>query len=298
MSSFAIALVALAISVEHGARERKGRHDAGAVAAVNAGFFDVFHDRADDRDLAVGDAIDVHLDRILEKAIDQDRAARADLDRAPHVAAQILRVIDQLHRASAENERRPNEHGITDPLGDRDRFVFARGGAARRLAQPEPVEHLGEKFAVFRQLDAFRRRADDRDAGRLQSGGEIERRLAAELHDHALRFLLFVNVEHVFVRERLEVKFVARVVVGRNGFRIRVHHDGLDPELAQGESGVDAAVVELDPLADAVRSAAEDHDLAFRVRADLVFARRRWNNNTACRLRTPRRRYRRGGKWG
>ena len=40
---------------------------------MNAGFFDVLHDRADDRDLAVGDAIDIHLGRVFEKAIDQDR---------------------------------------------------------------------------------------------------------------------------------------------------------------------------------------------------------------------------------
>ncbi len=157
-NSFAIALVALVISSRIAARKGKSRDDAGAVAAVNARFLDVLHDRAHDRDLAVGDAIDIHLDRVLEKTIDQDRALRADLDRAPHVAAQIFRVIDQLHRAPAQNKRRPNEHRITDPLGDRDRFVFTDGGAARRLAQPEPVEHLGEKFAVFGQLDAFRLR--------------------------------------------------------------------------------------------------------------------------------------------
>ena len=187
---------------------------------MNAGLLDVFHDRADDRDLAVGDAIDIHLDRVLEKAVDQDRAARADLDRAPHVAPQVIRVINQFHRAAAENERRPNEHRIADPLGDRDCLVLADGGAARRLAQPEPIEHLGEKFSVLGQLDAFRLRADDRHAGGLQSGGEIERRLSAELHDHALGHFLFVNVEDVLVRQRLEVEFVARVVVGRNRFRV------------------------------------------------------------------------------
>ncbi len=104
----------------------------------------------------------------------------------------------------------------------------------------------------------------------FQSGGEIERRLSAELHDHALRLFLFVDVEHVFERQRLEVEFVARVVVGRDRLRVRVDHDGFDPEFAQGEGGVDAAVVELDALADAVRPAAEDHDLAFRVGATLV----------------------------
>ena len=106
----------------------------------------------------------------------------------------------------------------------------------------------------------------------FKPGSEIERRLTAELHDHALRHFLFVNVEDVLVGERLEVEFVARVVIGRDGFRIRVDHDRFDPELAQGEGGVDAAIVEFDSLADAVWSAAEDHDFAFRARADLVLA--------------------------
>ena len=107
-------------------------------------------------------------------------------------------------------------------------------------------------------------------AGGFQAGGEIERRLAAELHDHAFRFFLFVNVEHVLVGERLEVEFVAGVVIGRNRFRVGIDHDGFDLELAKSEGGVDAAVVEFDSLADAVWAAAEDHDFAFRARADLV----------------------------
>ena len=55
-------------------------------------------------------------------------------------------------------------------------------------------------------------------------------------------------------------KQVAGVVVGADGLGVRVDHDRLDAHLAQGEAGVAAAVVELDPLADAVRPAAEDHD--------------------------------------
>ena len=36
------------------------------------------------------------------------------------------------------------------------------------------------------------------------------------------------------------------------------------PSSLQGEGGVDAAVVELDALADPVRAAAQDHDLRLR----------------------------------
>src|SRR5690606_21310578 len=44
--------------------------------------------------------------------------------------------------------------------------------------------------------------------------------------------------------------------------RVAVDHDGLVARLPEREAGVHAAVVEFDPLADAVGTAAEDHHLA------------------------------------
>ena len=101
---------------------------------------------------------------------------------------------------------------------------------------------------------------------------EIQRRLPAELRDGAPAFLPLVNVQHVLQRERLEEQFVAGVVIGGNGFRIRVHHDGFEAILLERERGVDAAVIELDALPDAIRAAAENHHLLRRVAFDLVVA--------------------------
>jgi len=58
--------------------------------------------------------------------------------------------------------------------------------------------------------------------------------------------------------QRLEVQPRRRVVVRGDGLGVRVHHDGLEALVAQRERGVAAAVVELDPLADAVGTPAED----------------------------------------
>src|SRR3546814_12638148 len=60
---------------------------------------------------------------------------------------------------------------------------------------------------------------------------------------------------------RSEGEAVRGVVIRRHRLRIAVHHDGFIAGLAEGIGGVDAAVVELDALADAVRPAAEDHHL-------------------------------------
>jgi hypothetical protein len=69
------------------------------------------------------------------------------------------------------------------------------------------------------------------------------------------------DLQHVLQGQRLEVEAVRGVVVGGDGFRVAVDHDGLVPVLAQRQRRVHAAVVELDALADAVGTAAQHHDL-------------------------------------
>ena len=66
-----------------------------------------------------------------------------------------------------------------------------------------------------------------RHARRLERARQLERRLPAELHDHAFRLLALHDLEHVLERQRLEVQLVRRVEVGRDGLRIRVDHDRL-----------------------------------------------------------------------
>ena len=102
------------------------------------------------------------------------------------------------------------------------------------------------------------------------AAGELQRRLAAELDDDAdeLAGLLLgaQDLQHVLGRQRLEIEPVGGVVVGRDGFRVAVDHDRLEAGLAQRKGRVAAAIVELDALADAVRTAAEDDDLLARRR--------------------------------
>ena len=122
----------------------------------------------------------------------------------------------------------------------------------------QPAQNVGELLPVFGVLDRIDAGADDRHAGIGQRPGQVQRRLPAELHDHAVGLHPVADVQHVLGRQRLEEQQVAGVVVGADGLGIRVDHDRLDAQLAQGEAGMAAAVVELDSLADAVGSAAED----------------------------------------
>jgi len=264
----------VADAVLHRVAEAEGRDDAGAVAGVDAGFFDVLHDGADDGRFAVADAIDIDLGGVFEEAVHEHGAVGRGLDGVLHVVGEFGVAIDDLHGAAAEHEAGAHEAGVADLCGDGQGLLQRGGGAAGGLVQTEIVEQLGEHLAVFGELDVLRRGADDADAVFFEAFGEIQRRLAAELDDDAEHLVVdvfaLVDVEHVFEREGLKVELVGGIVVGGDGLGVGVDHDGLEAELAQGEAGMDAAVVELDALADAVRAATEDHDFLAVVVAHLV----------------------------
>ena len=132
-----------------------------------------------------------------------------------------------------------------------------------RCVEAEPVEHRGEVLAVFRHLDAGRRSPDNVGAVGLEGSREVQRGLPAELHDDRIALFPLVNIEHIFEGQRLEVKLVTCVIVGRNRLRVGVDHDCFPPHVAKSKSGVDAAVVEFDPLPDPIGPAPEDHDPLF-----------------------------------
>ena len=144
-----------------------------------------------------------------------------------------------------------------------------------RLAQIELVEQFLEALAVLGEIDRVRRSAEDRHAFRFQFAGQLERGLAAILNHNAqqgaIRALGLDQFERVLDRQRLEIEAVGGVVIGRDGFRIAVHHDGLDIHVGEGKGGVAAAIIEFDALADPVGSATEDDRLFASGRFGLAF---------------------------
>ncbi len=76
------------------------------------------------------------------------------------------------------------------------------------------VEHALEAVAVFGEVDGVRRGAEDRHVGRLQRARQLQRGLAAELHDHAVQravaALFRDDLQHVLGGERLEIEPVRR----------------------------------------------------------------------------------------
>src|SRR5690606_29705376 len=173
------------------------------------------------------------------------------------------------HIAGAHHQR------IADVGGVRHGFGLGARRAVGRLAQTQLVEQLLEALAVFGHVDGFGAGADDGHTVGFERARQLQRGLAAILDDHAHRVFFVDDFEHVFERERLEVQAIGSVVVGGDGFRVAIDHDGLVPVVAQGQGGVHAAVVELDALPDTVGAAAEHDDFLAvgRLRLALVFVR-------------------------
>ena len=242
---------------------------------MHASFLDMLHDAADIQLLAIEQRVDVDFHGILQELVDKQRGRQTAgddgvglgfLQCAIDVLAQLGVVVDNFHATAAEHVARTDQHRVSDGVRGLAGLVQAQRGAVARRVHVGLLQHLAEELTVFGQINGFRRGAENRNACGLQSGGQGQRGLAAELDDDALdrTHLLFglVDLEHVFEGERLEIQTVGHVVIGRHGLRVAVNHDRVIV-LAQFLHGVHTGVVELDALADAVRTGAEDdHGLA------------------------------------
>src|SRR5262249_22535430 len=178
--------------------------------------------------------------------------------------------MDDFHSPTTQDVRRSNYQRIADILRKLHRLLLGARSAVGRLAQLEVVQQLLEAFAVFGGIDHVGRGADDRHAVGFQGLSQFERRLSAVLYDDAERLFPVDDFQHVFQGYWLEIQTVGGVVVGRDGFRIAVDHDGFETIFAQGHYRMYAAIVEFDALPDPVRPAAQHDD--FFPFADLGFA--------------------------
>ncbi len=219
--------------VQHVLGKRARWQRAGAVTRVNTGFLDVFHDAGYEDVLAIAQRIHVHFNGVRQVAIEQQRVLaqkRVDLaglvvgvtlldilrheagNRIQQVALQHAFIVNDLHGAATENVGRANDQREAD-FGRHDAGLLdGIGNAIVRLRQIELHQQLLETVAVFGKVDHIGCRAKDRDTVLFERFGKLQRRLAAELHDNADQFTLFLlspqNFDHVFGRQWLEIEAV------------------------------------------------------------------------------------------
>ena len=175
---------------------------------MNAGFLDMLHDADDEGVLAVAQAVDVDLGGVGQIAVEQQRVvaehgvdlaglvvrvARLDVARhqlgqgAEQIIVELVLLADDLHRAAAQHIGRAHHQRQAEIGRHQPRLLDRIGDAVLRLLQPQLVEHALEAVAVFGEVDGVGRGAEDRHVGGFQRARQLERGLAAELHDHAVQ---------------------------------------------------------------------------------------------------------------
>src|ERR1017187_257167 len=239
---------------------------------MNSSFFNMLHYSADnDGPIFIAHGIDIEFESIFQESVNQDRMAWADAASVRHVFRNCFRPITNFHCAPTQNITRTDENRVTDLHGNPDRLIRFESCAIRRTFDFQPVDEFAESFAVLGNVDHIGGCTEYWNACRFKLLCKLERGLPTESNDYAIRLFKVYDVHHIFESERLEVKLVASVVIGRDGFGIAIYHYCLDTFFFKRERGMYAAIIELDSLADSVRSTAKYHNF-FLVGSDrLVF---------------------------
>ena len=183
--------------------------------------------------LAVGDGVDIDLDRVLQIAVDQHRAGARDI--APRGACSGRA---RLRRGRSPSPARPAHRTAGSPPDS-------------RCARPPPPPPRRRRRCRCRagagRACASRPWKRSRSSARSIASGEVPRIGISARSNAAASFsgvcppnctmtpskvpralLDAHDLEHVLGGQRLEIEPVGGVVIGRDGLRVAVDHDRLD----------------------------------------------------------------------
>jgi len=231
---------------------------------MNARFLDVLHDAPMTTAPVASAMASTSNSKASRGLVDEHRVLRRRVDGVRHVSIERVDVVDDRHPAPAKDVRRPDHDRESDGRGRRR----APPGARLRAAAGCVISMLDKSGG-----DRFRSSARSIESGDVpriatpacwSASASLSGVCPPNCTRHDTRrppTLRLDDAHHILGRWRLEVQPIGRVVVGRHRFRIAVDHHRLEAFFAQGERRVTAAVIELDSLADAVGSAAEDDHL-------------------------------------
>ena len=145
---------------------------------------------------------------------------------AAEVVGQAVARVDDLHRAAAEHVATGGRAAGSRPRrpAASASSIVVRG--ARRAAPCSPAARAASPKRPRSSARSIESTLVPRigTPASCEPGGQLERRLAAELDDDALGLLDVDDAEHVLERQRLEVQAVGGVVVGGDRLGVAVDH--------------------------------------------------------------------------
>ena len=206
--------------------------DRDRITRVHADRVDVLDRTHDDR-IVGGVAHELEFvflpseDRLFE----QHLARGALMEPIPHHSDQLVTGVRETTAETAHGERRSDDQGVTEILGEIDRL----GNIVRNVAACDigaAIEHqLLEDLAIFALVDRVEVRADQFDAVFLEDAvfveldGGVQRRLPTQRREYRIRTLLGDDRLDDFPGDGFDVGGVGEVGVGHDRGRVRVDQD-------------------------------------------------------------------------
>ncbi len=204
---------------------------------MDPGLLDMLHDAGDFDIVAVGDGVDVDLDRVLQIAVDQHRARSRGADRMRHVAVEAGG-----DRARSPSPARPAHRTGGSPPDSRCAAPPPRPRRPnRRCRSPAGAGRAGsaapESAAGPRPGRSHRARCRGSGSVRASSAaasfsGVCPPNCTMTPSKRPAPLLDPDDLDHVLGGQRLEIEPVGGVVIGRDGLRVAIDHDRLDAGLA------------------------------------------------------------------
>ena len=219
---------------------------------------DVLHHAGNEYVPAVGD--DVHLQLGAHHVfVHQHGVLNSVLQDPPHIAPQMFLVVHDGHVLPADDVGGAQQHRVAEALCRSRGFFLGQHAAAPGTLDAVFFQQGVKPFPVLRNVDSFRRGAENRDAVAVQESGQADGGLPTERHHYANGLLHFNDVHHILRTKRLEVQPIRRVVVCGDGFRVVVDDYHVIAEFFQRPDAVHRGVIEFNSLSDPDRTGSQHH---------------------------------------
>mmetsp|Transcript_23416 Transcript_23416/g.41618 ORF Transcript_23416/g.41618 Transcript_23416/m.41618 type:complete len:410 (-) Transcript_23416:1258-2487(-) len=262
--------------LKDGGTDGLGGEGTGRVTRVNTGLLNVLHHTGNhDIAILIAEGINIHFHRAIEVLVNKDGTLGVNFDGVGDIALEVVVVVQDLHGTTTQHIAGTNHDGVAQLVRLFKGLRLRASRATSRLANVELVEEIHPAIAILGLIDGLGTGTPDAGVAVSGSGGDgalfeslfkihgqLEGGLTTELDNNAFGALGLDDVEDILQGDGLKVETGRGVVIGGDGLRVAVHHDGLEALVAEGEGSMAAAVVELNTLANTVGTTAKDQDLA------------------------------------
>ena len=229
---------------------------------MNTRSLNVLHNAGDKNVLAVANRVNLKLyaHHIL---VDKHRVFDFLRQNDFHIFFHVRFVERDNHILPAKNVARTEQNRVADALSRLESLFFGKNSKTARTIDVQLFAQIFKSFAVFCKVNSVGTCSQDFYSLVVQELCELYRRLSAKSDNNANRLFGINHAHHVFGSERLKIKAVRCVEIGRNGFGVVVNRNHVVAEPFQCPHALHACIVELDALPNADRTRAQNDNRAF-----------------------------------